>query len=179
LTQIPIELVEMLINKSPVQSFSEQREQTQIEEGFFPTMKLDTEKNRTIGMGFNLEEEFVRNMIPIEVLAGGRPMTREESIPIFNNLYDIAIEDAKDFAGDSFDTLNEDQQGQIIDMAFNMGLPKLQGFELFQKSLQEGDLKEAGAQIIDSKRHTQVPNRSQRNADAFLQEEEDAKEEME
>ena len=51
-------------------------------------------------------------------------------------------------------------QNAVIDMAFNLGLPKLNKFVQFKKSLQRRDFKNASHHMLDSLWAKQVGNRA-------------------
>jgi len=77
----------------------------------------------------------------------------------------VALEDAKKFVGEAvWENLTPERQACLINMAFNLGLPTLKKFEKFRQALEDGDVEEASAQMLNSKWSRQVGNRSHRLA---------------
>ncbi len=60
----------------------------------------------SIGYGFNLDANSI---------------TPEIAEMLFRLMFDPAVQDAKDFAGDVWNELNEVRQAVLIDMAYNLG----------------------------------------------------------
>ncbi len=82
----------------------------------------------------------------------------------------VALEDAKKFVGEAtWEGLSDVRQACLINMAFNLGLPTLKKFELFKKALQDGDMAEASAQMLDSRWARQVGQRANRLAHLIQQ----------
>jgi len=61
-------------------------------------------------------------------------------------------------------SLSEAQQRALLNMGFNLGLPRLLGFKRMLAALQQGDYEIAAAQALDSTWAKQVGDRAQRIA---------------
>lgn len=130
-------------------------------EGFSGKIYLDTEGKRTIGYGFNIDDKNIRSQIPKEVLNGKRSLSKQEANIIFNKLYKDATNDAINFIGkDRFNRLSENRKNVIIDMSYNLGISKLNGFKDFKAALLKGDYNKAADEMINSKWYKQVGRRS-------------------
>ena len=124
--------------------------QLALHEGVKPEVYDDSEGNRTIGIGFNLEE----------------PSNRKKAEALGLNVQDmlsgkkvLSDKDANAFlprAGRQPPVV----QKVLIDMAFNLGLTKLNKFVEMRKALLKGDYNKAADEMIDSKWYNQVGNRS-------------------
>lgn len=152
-----------LTSRTPSPVPSEGAEMTKYFEGWRDYIYKDTAKKpkRTIGYGFNIDEPSVAQFIPRAVLAGARTLKKEEAEPIFNTLYQKAINDAANFVGEkALPTLTPQQFAIITDMAYNLGPNKLAGFKNMQRAIQTGD--EAGVvrEMMDSDWYKQVKDRA-------------------
>jgi lysozyme len=61
-----------------------------------------------------------------------------------------------------FDELAEDAQEVILNMSYNMGVPRIMKFKKMFAALEEADYKEASKEMINSKWYHQVGNRAKR-----------------
>jgi len=103
----------------------------------------DTVGKLTIGYGRNLDDNGI---------------TQEEAeIMLIHDIL-IAANSASQFPW--YRKLDTDRQGVIIEMIFNMGLPRVLGFKKMIKALSEDDYKEAAIQMMDSLWAHQVGNRA-------------------
>ncbi len=102
----------------------------------------------TIGYGRNLEAK------------GISPM---EADMLLESDLDDAIRDAREFFP-AFDSLLAPRQAVLVDMAFNLGLPKLRKFKKFRQALVRGDWQDAAREMLDSKWALQVGSRAARLA---------------
>lgn len=134
---------------------------TKYYEGFRDKIYIDTKGNPTIGYGFNLADEGVRSALPKEVVSGKRPLKQVEAEGVFNKLYTTAQKDAIAFAGqDTFGKLDPQRRDVLIDMSYNLGLPKLSGFKRFRQALQKGDYDKAAVEMKDSDWYHQTGRRA-------------------
>ena len=67
------------------------------------------------------------------------------------------------------DRLETSIQLTLLDMAYNMGVPRLMGFKNMWAALKNGDYKQAGAEVLDSAYARQLPNRANKNAKAIVE----------
>ena len=124
-------------------------------EGVRTTAYKDTLSNWTIGVGHLIK-------IPDEEYLLDKELTDLEVDQIFTTDLNQAIDDARKFI--DVDNLSEDAFFVVVDMAFNLGLPKLMRFQNFQQALKEKDYKKASREMLDSLWARQLPNRSKRLA---------------
>ena len=124
-------------------------------EGIRTTAYEDTLNNWTIGVGHLIK-------IPDEEYLLDKELTDLEVDQIFTTDLNQAIDDARKFI--DVDILSEEAFFVVVDMAFNLGLPKLMRFQNFQQALKEKDYKKASREMLDSLWAKQLPNRSKRLA---------------
>lgn len=85
----------------------------------------------------------------------------------------VLLNDARNIAADLdwhlpwWRRLSDTRQEALADMAFNLGMKRLQGFQKMLEALQRGQWQEAAAQCLDSRYARQVGNRAKRNAFVF------------
>jgi len=100
----------------------------------------------TIGVGRNIEE---------------RGLTDDEIDYILNNDVNIATDElVRTF--DWYADLDEVRQRVVIDMVFNLGMPRFKQFKNMIQALDEGNYEEASIQMMDSRWASQVGQRSER-----------------
>jgi len=124
-------------------------------EGVRKTAYKDTLNNWTIGVGHLIK-------IPDEEYLLDKELTDLEIDQILTTDLNQAINDARKFI--DADSIPEDAFHVVIDMAFNLGLPKLMQFQNFQQALKEKDFVQASFEMLDSVWAKQLPNRSKRLA---------------
>lgn len=131
-------------------------------EGWRDKPYADTVGVKTIGYGFNMSDPIVSKMIPPEVSSGKKALAREKADEIFNKRYELAMNDAMQYAGaDVFNSMDEPRKIILIDMAYNLGGPRLAGFKDLKRALMAKDYDEAAEQIKNSKWYKQVGRRGQ------------------
>ena len=142
-------------------------EQIALHEGVEPSVYKDTKGKRTIGIGFNLDELSNRKKAEAvglnvqDMLSGKKTLSDKEIKMLYNESIKQAANDANAFlpkAGKQPPVV----QKVLIDMAFNLGLTKLNKFEKMREALLEGDYNKAADEMIDSKWYNQVGDRSKR-----------------
>ena len=104
---------------------------------------LDTVGKLTIGYGRNLDDNGI---------------SEEEALIMMRN--DIAVSHAELSQYGWFRQLDEGRQGILINMHFNLGLPRLLTFRKMIAALDKGDYNEAAEQMLDSRWAEQVGNRA-------------------
>jgi lysozyme len=133
-----------------------------IEEGFSATPYRDTKGKLTIGYGFNLEDPTVRALIK-----NPNRISRGEAFRIWSVLMQRATKDAASFVGgeDRLFSMAPNRTHAVVDMAYNMGLPRLSGFSDTRKAILAKDWNRASKEILDSNyARKDVPARARRNA---------------
>ena len=135
-------------------------------EGYKTKVYEDTKGNRTIGIGFNLEDagnkQFLKEAgIDLKEVLAGRELTDNEVITLYNHSLTQAFNDAKQF-DPQFAKRPEPVKKAIVDMAFNLGLTKLNKFVDMKAALMQNDYKTAADEMVDSNWYTQVKTRGPR-----------------
>ncbi len=147
-------------------SFEEMAEFVSDNEGFEPYSYQDTPTNRSIGFGFNLNRPDARQLIENlghnfqAVHDGSEAITRSDADSLRNHVIKEAYDIANEFSG-GLNNLHPTAQKVIIDMAYNMGGPRLRGFKELQKALRQQDYNWAAEEMMDSRwfRENQTGNR--------------------
>lgn len=124
-------------------------------EGVRKTAYKDTLGNWTTGVGHLIR-------LPDEEYLIDKELTDIEVEQIFMTDLNQAINDARNFI--DADTIPDDAFHVVIDMAFNLGLPRLMKFQNFQQALRDKDFVKASREMLDSLWAKQLPNRSKRLA---------------
>ena len=125
----------------------------------------------TIGIGRNLEH---RGLSEAELAHIGKDIsdicewgiTKEQAYYLAENDIKI-VEEEVCKAHPCVVELDEIRQRVIIDMAFNMGVPRLNKFVKMWKAIDEQDFAEAKVQMLDSRWANQVGNRAVRLSNAM------------
>ena len=104
-----------------------------------------------------------------EVYAGpiGTSIPEEQVQEWFEKDVQTAINDCKDIFND-FDSLPEDIQHVLINMAFQLGDPRLSKFKRMIAAVEVEDYREMSLQMEDSRWFKQTPNRAQRLIDRVV-----------
>jgi lysozyme len=125
-------------------------------EGVRKTAYKDTLNNWTIGVGHLIR-------LPDEEYLLDKELTDLEVDQIFVTDLNQAIDDARKFI--DADSIPDEAFEVVVDMAFNLGLPKLSKFKNFQQALKDKDFVKASEEMLDSRWAKQLPNRSKRLAE--------------
>jgi len=124
------------------------RAELRLDEGESETPYVDIVGKTSIGVGRNLTD------------AG---LSSAEIDYLLGNDIDSALRDCRRaFAW--FPRLNDERQRVIVNMVFNMGLPRFRGFEKTIAAVESEDWIEAAVQMLDSKWSRQVGDRATRLA---------------
>ena len=137
-----------------------------LNEGNKPRVYEDSKGNRTIGIGFNLEDEGNRRFleeqgIDINELFDGRELSDRETKILYNHSLRQAFEDAQKF-DPNLAQRPEAARMAIVDMAFNLGLTRLNKFKKMKAGLMNNDYQTAADEMVDSKWYEQVKSRGPR-----------------
>jgi len=103
----------------------------------------------TIGVGRNIEE---------------RGLSDDEIDYILNNDVNIATDELVD-TFDWYADLDDVRQRVVVDMVFNLGMPRFKQFQNMIAAIEESDWSEAAAQMMDSRWAKQVGARAERLRD--------------
>ena len=126
----------------------------------------DSLGNRTIGIGLNLDDRgAVKKQIQdlgydFEDVYNGKTALSDKHInKLFRQNVMIALKDATQ-AVDNFYNLPREVQFVVVDMVYNLGLPKFLGFKKTIQALNDGDFIEAAKEMKKSRWYHQVGRRS-------------------
>ena len=131
---------------------------------------LDTEGNRTIGVGFNLERAGARERIEAlgldydQVLAGDQRLTDGQIDALLRPDVEQAMADARDLV-ENFDQLPHEVQEIVVDMVYNLGRDGFAGFENAIDALEQEDFARAADEMQDSLWYGQVGRRAQNHVE--------------
>lgn len=103
----------------------------------------------TIGVGRNIEE---------------RGLSDDEIDYILSNDVNIATDELVD-TFDWYADLSDVRQRVVVDMVFNLGMPRFKQFQNMISAIEAGDWSEAAAQMMDSRWAKQVGARAERLRD--------------
>jgi lysozyme len=137
-----------------------------LNEGNKPKVYEDSKGNRTIGIGFNLEDDGNRRFlkqegIDINELFEGRELSERETKILYNHSLRQAFSDAQKF-DPNFAKRPEGAKMAIVDMAFNLGLTRLNKFKKMKAGLMNNDYQTAADEMVDSNWYKQVKSRGPR-----------------
>ena len=118
-----------------------------------------------------MELKVYKDSLGIETIGIGRNLvdrgvSEEEARYLCNNDIDIVEQEL----GKSFpivDSLDDTRTRVLLDMAFNLGVPRLCAFQNMWRALEERDFEEAAKEMLDSRWASQVGQRAQRLATAM------------
>lgn len=108
-------------------------------------------KKLTLGYGRNIEENGITKT--------------EADFLLSNDILNITNEIIDSFCW--FSGLNDDRQSVIINMVFNLGMPRFKTFEKLISAIENRDFTVASVEMLDSKWATQVGARAIELADAM------------
>ena len=113
----------------------------------------------TVGWGHLILETDPENNLEV-----GDEVSEERVVELFENDLKICKKEIRNNL-DFFDDLDEIRQRCIIDLTFNMGMPRLKKFVKTLDHLKNGRYDEAGDELLDSRYAKQVGKRAERIAD--------------
>jgi lysozyme len=125
------------------------KNQIKADEGLVLHPYKDSVGITTIGYGRNLE---------------AKGLSESEAEYLFHNDYQEALKDAQRFCTGSWEHMNAARQGAIINMAFNLGYPRLSKFIRLRIALLSKDYSKAAFSMEGSLWYLQVGNRAKRLA---------------
>tara|TARA_R110000737_G_C14270274_1_gene430277 strand:+ start:145 stop:570 length:426 start_codon:yes stop_codon:yes gene_type:complete len=128
------------------------RERIKHHEGFSPTVYEDTLGYKTVGYGHLVtsRDDFVT----------GELYSPEQLEGVFEEDYATAVENAHDILEDEGITLEPTVESVLIEMAFQLGSPRLKKFIKFIAALKEKNYSTAADEMMDSRWASQTPSRA-------------------
>jgi len=114
-------------------------------EGYSGKPYRDTAGKLTIGYGRNLDDAGITEAEAIFMLTSDLRRAEKECISAFK----------------WFGCLNKIRREVIIEMCFNLGLPKLKSFKKMLEAIKEGDYDTAAAEMLNSRWAKQVGRRAE------------------
>ena len=157
---------------------SPQSSLTQQNEGFSNVVYKDTTGNPTIGYGFNLNSGIAAKAwkqagLPMKALpavkAGKLAITKEHAQALYRASEKIAVDDAMAYFGDGFDGLSQPQKLALVDMSYQMGLPRLNKFRDLKRHIKTKNAHGIVQSIKRSEYAQQTPERAGQIAQLLLQ----------
>lgn len=121
----------------------------------------------TIGVGFNLERGDAKKRIEAlgldfqKVKDGKQDLTDEQIFQLMDADTNTAIVNCKSVFP-KFSELSDVRQRVLVDMMFNLGKPRFEGFKMMITHVKEGDFGKAADDMKNSKWYAQVGTRGSR-----------------
>ncbi len=137
-------------------------------EGFVPQVYPDPIHGMsvpTVGTGFNLNEQWIQDAMtnigvdPTAVRNGTRILSASENAAILEVGITRAANDAASLVK-NFATLPAEKQEVLVNMAYNLGGPRLAGFKNMIAAVERNDFTQAAAEMKNSAWYNQTGNRA-------------------
>lgn len=125
-------------------------EEIKREEGFVPVVYLDAKGKKTIGYGTLLEDGISE---------------AEAELLLRHRLAMMTGEIERSRVGGTYKNLEPGAKRAVLNMAYNMGVPNLLGFQKMWAALAEGDYARAASEALDSVYARELPARAGRVAE--------------
>ena len=123
-------------------------------EGYVAEIYLCSENIPTFGIGHMVTESDMEHTWPV-----GTPVQDERILQVFHDDCMIAVKDAETVVDDLY-SQPDDVIRVLVNMAFNIGRPRLSRFKKMLAAVNDKDYKAASQEMIDSKWYHQVGRRS-------------------
>tara|TARA_Y100001938_G_C7967036_1_gene367335 strand:+ start:416 stop:886 length:471 start_codon:yes stop_codon:yes gene_type:complete len=132
------------------------KEQIVFEEGIKNSVYLCSESHKTVGIGhlcLKGEPEFEMDI--------GTKISPERTQELFNADFNQTLNDCKALFPE-FDDYNAQIQIVLLNMCFQLGLPRLKGFKKMRKALDERNFVQMAKEMENSRWYRQTTNRAER-----------------
>ena len=123
-------------------------------EGYVTEIYLCSENIPTFGIGHMVTEQDMEFTWPV-----GTPVADERILQVFHDDCMIAVKDAESVV-DDLHSHPDDVIRVLVNMAFNIGRPRLSRFKKMLTAVNDKDYKVASQEMIDSRWYNQVGRRS-------------------
>jgi lysozyme len=130
--------------------YEELKEQIKEHEGFVPRTYKDSLGKRTIGFGHLVLDH--------EQFEEDKEYTKEQLELVFEKDFEMSLNDANKILEGK--PVNHIARECVIELVFNIGMPRTKKFVKMLSALDREDYGEAAFQIMDSLYARQVPNRA-------------------
>ena len=153
--------------------------QLRIEEGYRDVPYLDTTNHLTVGYGWNIGSRKLSRTEHIRLFPGKpyplsvkqmadiwrvTPLKQADAEYLLDTSVLIAEGDARELFGKHWSNIPDQKKVPILDMLFNLGLPKFKKFRKCIAAIKKNDFKEAGKQVRNSLAYVQAKSRYERIA---------------
>lgn len=168
-TQQPNRPDQTIKKPTPMPSSDDVYEFIKSNEGYKNKVYKDPAGNLAIGLGFNLDRPLAKGLfknmgIDINTVRQGKRVLSEKEIKqLFTYDLNLAVNNAKLFIN-NFDYIPYEVKMALIDMSYNLGLPRLSKFHNFKTALEAQDYTLAAKEMKNSKWYTQVKGRGEKLA---------------
>jgi lysozyme len=150
---------------------NEQRllESIRLHEGYRAEPYRDHLSNWTIGYGHLLEDESLRQFMPLGTVGGllSKLTARETHDAWLVEDVTTALQDAERWLGFAFANLTDARQEVIVEMSFQLGFTRLSGFVKLRSAIMDEEWEQARVEMLDSLWARQTPERAHSLADKF------------
>ena len=123
-------------------------------EGYVTEIYLCSEGYATFGIGHMVTENDMEHTWPV-----GTPVEDERILQVFHDDCMDAVEDAEELVDDLY-SHHDNVVRVLVNMAFNIGRPRLSRFKKMLQAVNDRDYKVASQEMIDSRWYHQVGRRS-------------------
>lgn len=123
-------------------------------EGYVTEIYLCSEGYATFGIGHMVTENDMEHTWPV-----GTPVEDERILQVFHDDCMDAVEDAEELVDDLY-SHPDNVVRVLVNMAFNIGRPRLSRFKKMLQAVNDRDYKVASQEMIDSRWYHQVGRRS-------------------
>ena len=153
--------------------------QLRMEEGYRDMPYRDSLNNLTIGYGWNIGSRNLSRAEHIRLFPGkpyplsinqmadiwrATPLQQADAEYLLETSVLIAEGDARELFEGYWYSIPSQKKVPILDMLFNLGLPKFKKFKKCIKAIKKNDFKEAAKQVRNSLAYTQAKSRYERIA---------------
>jgi lysozyme len=137
-------------------------------EGYRASPYKDSLGIRTIGYGFNLQDQANQALAQRLGVKFDKPLNTQDADKLFKHSI-IAAEDALRNLDSKYDNRPDAVKKALLDMSYNLGANRLGEFEDMFAAVKTGDYKQAGYEVMKSLYASQLPVRARNNAKLLLQ----------
>jgi lysozyme len=137
-------------------------------EGYRAKPYKDSLGIRTVGYGFNLQDQSNQALAQRLGVKFNKPLSAQDADKLFKHSV-IAAEDSLRNLDPEYDNRPDGVKKALLDMSYNLGTNRLGEFEDMFTAIKSGDYKQAGFAVTKSLYASQVPVRARNNAKLLMQ----------